>query len=65
MQATAPADDDHAATAALYAGMSTDELKQLKTAFEIDRPNVVRPESISIAFCDGRLALIAAELAKR
>ena len=63
MQATAPADDDHAATAALYAGMSTDELKQLKTAFEIDRPNVVRPESI--AFCDGRLALIAAELAKR
>jgi hypothetical protein len=63
MQATAFVDDDTAGTAALYAGMSTDELERLKTAFQLDQPNLKRPESV--AFAEGRLALIAAELAKR
>jgi hypothetical protein len=61
--AALPENDDLAATARLYQRMRTDELQTLKRAFEVDRANLVRAESLS--FTDGRLALIQTELQNR
>lgn len=54
---------DTAAAADLYAGISTELLNILREAFELDRAHSLAAETL--AFCDGRLALIAAELQKR
>jgi hypothetical protein len=46
---------------ALYASMATKELERLRAAFEAD----VRNGNETIAFCEGRLVLIAEELKTR
>ncbi len=48
---------------ALYVSMSTAELLDLRAAFEADMAGAVRLETI--AFCVGRLALIADVLGRR
>jgi hypothetical protein len=49
-------------TRALYESMPTDQLRELRAAFELDMKNA-KPETI--AFGTGRLALIAEVLARR
>jgi hypothetical protein len=50
-------------TRALYDSMSTEELRGLKRAFELDQAVASGPQSI--AFGAGRIALIADILARR
>ncbi len=47
---------------ALYRGLSTPKLLELRQALQLDRPNA---DAEGRAFIDGRLALIAAELRAR
>lgn len=59
----APREDDSARILELYRTMPTNELRRLRTAFLLDREG--HSNSDTIAFCDGRLALLDQVLRER